>query len=242
MIKFILIFILTMPVFASNWMPLSKIQSQSNQAFQLKADCEKSGEQCLDVGDEPQVVTLGFYSLSSVMGDDFENPIWEAESEVELCQGEEACQALLLSKTCPLDYSKFIDALYLKVYCTKVTGYAQKEIGKAFQKDNVAFDSYKSAQAQVQALNQGVSQALKVMDCGKKVQAHLLVRNSPKNLTKPQVKQLVLTFKDIKNLLDTGSLASAKEEIQAVAPDGVIVTAADKTALIGVIDECVGGN
>lgn len=238
--KYLFLILITTQVMASNWMPLSKIQSQSIQAHQLEEDCKKSGEQCLDVGDEPQIVKLGFTSLAPVMGDDTSKPIYEAESQVVTCSGIEECQAQLEAKDCGEDFLKFIDSEYTKTYCTKITGYEQKEVSKELVKNTTAFDAYKAAQVQVSALNAGLSQATAAMDCGRKVQALLLVRNAPKSLSKPQVKQLVLAYKDIKNLLDTGSLASAKEEIEAVVADGVIVTSADKAALVAQINTCLG--
>lgn len=238
--KYLFLAFITLNVMASNWMPLSKIESLSSQAHQLEADCKKSGEQCLDVGDEPEIVKLGFTSLAPAMGDDTSKPIYEAESQVEVCSGIEECQTQLNLKTCGDGYLKFIDAEYTKTYCTTVTGFEQKEVGKALVKDLTAFNAYKAAQAQVQALNNGIAQATSAMDCGRKVQAHLLVRNAPKGLTKPQVKQLVSAYKDIKNLLDTGSLASAKEEIEAATADGVIITTGDKAALVAQINTCLG--
>ena len=80
--------------------------------------------------------------------------------------------------------------------------------------------------------------AMKAQHCGKRVMALMLARNAQKGLSKPQRKQLVQTYKDIKNLLDVGSLDVAKDEIQAVDADGVLVTSADKTALTADLDSC----
>lgn len=238
--KYLFLLLISLNCFASNWMPLSKIQSQSSQAHQLESDCLKSGEQCLDVGNEPEVVQLGFFSLQDAMGDDFENPIWEAESEIDPCDGESACEIANRSKACPDQYSKFIDQNFSRIYCTKIIGYSQKVIGKSFLKDETAFNSYKTQKASAAQLEAGVNIALKLNQCGQRVIALMLVRNQPKGLTKPQVKQLVTTYKDIMSLLQSGSLATAKDEINAVSSDGVLVTAADKIALTQEIDKCLG--
>jgi hypothetical protein len=80
--------------------------------------------------------------------------------------------------------------------------------------------------------------ALRSMDCGRNSQAFLLVRNMRKGLTKQQTKQLVMAYAGIKGLLDTGSLDSAIEEINAVNPDGVVITAEDKTKMVEFINKC----
>ena len=80
--------------------------------------------------------------------------------------------------------------------------------------------------------------ARKAMECGKSAQAAMLVRNAAKNLTTDQVKQIVATYAPIKGLLDTGSLQSAIEEIQKIQADGVLVTQADKEAIIAHINQC----
>lgn len=88
------------------------------------------------------------------------------------------------------------------------------------------------------AMEAALAKAEKAMNCGRSVQALLLVRNAVKNLSTAQIKQLVEAYSPIKSLLDTGSLSSAGEEIQAVEADGVIITEADKLALLAKINDC----
>lgn len=83
-----------------------------------------------------------------------------------------------------------------------------------------------------------LQKAIQAMDCGKKSQAFLLVRNVKKQLTKNQTKQLLLAYSQIKQLLDTGSLDTAIEEINAVTPDGVIITNEDKQKIVEFINSC----
>jgi hypothetical protein len=227
---------------ASNWMPVSKIQPGATQAYQLESDCMKSGEQCLDVGDEPGLVKEGFASLTDVMGDDVENPIWAAESEVESCSGQEECYSMRASKVCSGEPGMqiFVDEIYTKVYCTKVVGYQQKAVAKALVKDLVGWSAHKAAKASAAALEAGISQAQALRQCGERVMALMLVRNQPKGLSTAQVKQLVAAYASIKGLLESGSLVSAKEEIQAVSADGVLVTEGDKSALVAEINKCLG--
>lgn len=88
------------------------------------------------------------------------------------------------------------------------------------------------------AMAAAMAVAYKAIDCGKSAQALLLVRNGSKNLSTAQVKTLVSATAPIKQLLDTGSLTSALEEIQAVSADGVVITEDDKAALVNHINSC----
>jgi len=46
------------------------------------------------------------------------------------------------------------------------------------------------------------------------------------------------TYANIKALLESGSLGTARAKITEVTPDGTIVTEADRTALLAVLDGC----
>lgn len=83
-----------------------------------------------------------------------------------------------------------------------------------------------------------ISKALQAMNCGRRVMAVLLVRNSTKNLSKPQVAQMVAQYDQPKSLLETGSLDTAKDLINSLQVDGTLVTEADKVALASEIDKC----
>ena len=109
---------------ASNWMPLSIIQSKSNQAYQLKIDCEKSGEQCLDVGDEPEIVSLGFTSLEN----DY------LKSDTQSCESVEDCDSKFLVLVCSEnDYEKIKNLDLMQVYCVKLAGKKIVKNSEGFQ-------------------------------------------------------------------------------------------------------------
>lgn len=219
-----ILFIAT-PAFAGNWMPVSKIQAQSSQAYELESECKsRSSEQCLDLGSDVEMVKLGMVSLVND---------WGPESEVESCSDESDCTAKLAAKSCPEPLQKFADALWTKVYCVEL-------LGKQIVKDSAAYTAHLSAQAASAALESALKQAKALQECGKRVMALMLVRNQPKGLSTAQVKSIVSTYAPVEALLDSGSLVSAKEEIQAVSADGVLVTEADKTALTQEIDKCLG--
>lgn len=211
---------------ASNWMPASKISQGQASAFQMESSCvQASGEQCLDVGDEPQAVAAGFVSTQ----DKF------SKAQVEECSDESDCQAKHEAKECIQGESiKNLDLM--EVYCAVPAG-------KELVVDSAGFSSYKAAQAQAAGFAAAKEGAKKLRECGESVMDLLLVRNASKQppLSTAQVKLIVGVYAPIKGLLETGSLATAKEEVEAVEPDGTLVTAEDKAAIIAAIDACLGG-
>jgi len=85
------------------------------------------------------------------------------------------------------------------------------------------------------AIEKGIDERFR---CADKVKKKMFYLNYSKGLTKAQVKQFVKDFKDIIDLIDTGSLDSASEEIAALTADGVLITETDKIDMIATIDSC----
>jgi hypothetical protein len=236
-----LLLLVSFSAMASNWMPLSVIQSRGVSAFSLESDCSKTGEQCFDVGVSPEAVKLGYYSIENEMIDDHSAPIWGSRSMVEACSGESDCQAKALAKECTGGREPFYNAEYSETWCNKIVGYEKIASGrKTFSIDQAALQSYKNIEYSKAQLEAGIQMAQRLQNCGERVMALMLVRNQPKKLSTGQVKQLVAVYSNIKELLESGSLLSAKEEIQSVSADGVLVTENDKAALTQELDKCLG--
>jgi hypothetical protein len=102
-----------------------------------------------------------------------------------------------------------------------------------------AYNAQELEKSQAVALDASIQVFLKRIDCGRRVIALMAVRNVPKNLNTIQVAQMANTYASIKGLLETASLNTAKAAIQAVVPDGVLVTADDQTALVAEVDKCL---
>lgn len=234
---FLILSFFTLTASAENWLNHSKIKSGSIEAFSLKSDCERiSQEKCFDLGDYPSSV----YSEIDVEVDDNLKPNY-SKNEVQACANEAACDLIHASKTCidPLE-SSIKNYQLLEVYCSKFLSFDKKLI-KSIALDPVKLSAYQAEQttkATLQAKEAAIAYAQKLMACGNKVVAYMLVRNQPKALATSQVDTLVQTYAPIKGLLETGSLTTAKEKIAAVVADGVVVTEADKAALIAEIDLC----
>lgn len=194
---------------ASNWMPVSKIQSNSVEAYQLETECKsRSQEQCLDIGDEPEVVSAGFTDLQND---------WGSEQGIEPCDGQILCQSALEAKSCSAPLQKFIDVDFTKVYCVEL-------LGKVLIKDLSGFSGYKAgkaAQAQVEAL---ISNGKKAREACQRVLDLIGGFNLLPGRTSDQAGQMVSTFAEAKAALQDGRPAAAKVAIQAIPVDGVLVT------------------
>ena len=70
--------------------------------------------------------------------------------------------------------------------------------------------------------------------------AYIGARNMAKSLTTAQVKTVVETYSTIQALLASGSIATAKVEIEAVTPDGTLITQADKDAILAEVNAYLG--
>jgi hypothetical protein len=236
-ILFIISYLVLNVCYAENWLNHSKILQASKEAYSLKQDCERiSGEKCFDLGEYPSSV----YSEIDLEVDDTSKPNY-SKNEVQACADSAACDLIHSTKVCS-DVQEYSIKNYdlLQVYCSKFLSYDKKLI-KSIALDAVKLSAYQAelaTKATLQTKEAAISYAQKLMACGNKVVAYMLVRNQPKALTTSQVDSLVQTYAPIKGLLETGSLTTAKEKIAAVVADGVVVTEADKAALIAEIDLC----
>ncbi len=235
--KHLIIFLISFSAMASNWMPLSQIQSQGTQGYQLESDCRRYGEQCLDVGDEPGVVKLGFYNLNDVMGDDTTKPIWGVRSLIEACSGDHDCRAKALAKVCVDGREPYYNAEYSEVWCNKITGYEQKVVGKSFSVKTQELAAHKS---QLQAIAQ--SEALIAMgsraDADCKRVLHLIGGlNLQPGRTQEQIDTMSTSLEPIKQALQDGRPGKAKALITAIEPDGVVVTAQMKALVLSILKD-----
>lgn len=234
---FLILYFFSITAYSENWLNRSKILNHSIEAHSLKSDCERiSGEECFDMGDLPSSV----YSEVDIEVDDETKPNY-SKNEIESCASLLDCDSKHAIKTCSDPQESSIKNYdLLQVYCSKFLSYDKKLI-KSIALDAIKLTAYQAEQvtkAALQAKEDAISVAQKLMKCGNKVMALMLVRNQPKALTTAQVDTLVQTYAPIKALLETGSLLTAKEKIAQVVTDGVIITEADKAALISEIDLC----
>jgi hypothetical protein len=254
----ILIFTLITNITFGASAPISEIQKKiDNCNYKLNVNIGKSCQgQCLEVLPS---FNCEYSEIVDKMIDDETRPIHEAKSIVVACAAvlddpstteidesktlEQDCLEKEAAQICDgsQGYFKVRVADNSEVYCTKVVGYEQKVSGEKTITENAtkkaAYDSSRLASEQMEA---AIASAMKAIDHGKRVIALLLVRNASKGLTTAQIEQMNSTYAEIKNLLETGSLVTAKEKIESITPDGTIVTEADKVALVLEINSFLG--
>lgn len=71
---------------------------------------------------------------------------------------------------------------------------------------------------------------------GQRLVAIMSIRNDAKNLTGAQIVQLVQDFASINTAWLNGSIATSRALVDAITPDGTILTEDDKTAILAEID------
>jgi hypothetical protein len=218
---FYLFLFITIPALASNWMPVSVIQSGGVSGYSLESECKKSGEQCIDVGDEPGIVSAGKVSL--------END-WGPMQLDEACDGESACQSLLESKQCPGALQKFISSDFTKVYCVEL-------IGKKLIKDDAGWSQVKASKSAADQVEAMIAKGAKArIDC-QRVLDLIGGFNLLSGKSSDQVGQMVSTFATAKQYLQDGRPGSAKSAIMAIPVDGVLVTQQMKDLAIGLLSD-----
>lgn len=85
-----------------------------------------------------------------------------------------------------------------------------------------------------------IKDKLKNMDFGKRVLALVSIRNDAKTLSTVNVASISATYAPIQALLLSGSIATAKNQILSIVPDGTLVTQADLDAIVAEINSYLG--
>lgn len=241
--KYTFLLLISLNVYA-NKVPLSEairyIEANGTPVAGLYECKDKPDEQCLDFS---HIESWETAELADEWVNDLDKPI-RNKTQVEKCKKPKdetpQCQEELLALVCEEEGAeKFASEDLEEVYCSKITGYEQIKSGnKILVNNEEKVKAKKEKEKKEKEAREADALAKKAMECGQSVQRLLLVRNASKRLATAQVKQLVKTYSDVKDLLDTGSLNSAREEILAITPDGTIVTEEDKQALIAHLDGC----
>lgn len=233
--KFLILLLISFNLYA-NYIPESQVESCGPKTVWLKPG--KCGENCIKIDKD---YNCNYSELADEMINDQEKPIWATRSMVESCSGQADCEQKVSDKECVDERWALTNAEFTETWCNKITGYEQKLSGRKIIVENATKKAaYESSKATNDATEAGIQTAIKRINHGKRIIALLLVRNSPKGLNKGQIKQMNATYAEIKGLLETGSLETAKDEINAITPDGTIVTEADKTALVAEINKFLG--
>lgn len=236
--RLILLLLLSLNSFAANFVSPRIVDGVLPQAYELQKECERVEQvDCVDIANNP----VKIYETYLNPEDDLTKPVYAAASNVTPCASEQACLDLFATLCVePLEpYYQVIEGGF-QAYCTRIVGYEPKDVTRIriSEAKQTLYQAELVLKAQAAAFAAADAQASKAMECGNSAQRLLLIRNASKTLTTAQIKSLVAATASMKALLDTGSLNSAQEEIAAFTADGVIITEADKTALIQHINGC----
>lgn len=247
-------FLITLILFASfqvyaNWYPVGK--SGAATVYTKKDKCEQvEGQLCLDItGKDPR-----YHNIIQVEVDDLNRPKFSDKYNVVSCGTAENCiekmsehldkqlEQNLEDRYCDKDirdvltYSKNKLMPGYSYYCYQHIGY-EKKIENQLQEDSAKKSEVEAEMLAAKAKSDGMALVKKKMAQGKELIAFINMLQAPKNLTPAQIKTMLQTYSDIKAMLETGALQSAREEIVGVDPDAVIVTSSDKTAILAELDK-----
>lgn len=185
------------------------------------------GEECFEI-----IGSVERYSPKIIQIDG--EPIY-SKSNLALCLDAEDCQVKLQTQVCDSDEQAIKNLDQLEVYCTKVIGY--KKVDKTILAIDEAKDAIYQAKLQQKAIDEAKDKAIQVkikeIEKGQKLIAMIRVSSDMKNLSVEQKKALIALTKEIIEALSIGSLDVAKSLIQAIQPDGVMITAQDKSSILG---------
>lgn len=241
---FFLIFIWGFSSHAANWFPVGKQDAKT--VYMDKQKCETvEGQACYDITDKD----LRYWSLETIQVDDYSKPQWKSEYNVQACdpsaQDETSCSTIAQSKVCDDEaedtYRIRENSLMpgYSIVCTRLLGYEQqpKEVmveNQALKASVLAAEAAKSAQLSA------IQQARAARSFGESIVDMIAVKNIQKGLTAAQIKQVVAEYEEIRTLLVSGAIATARADVAAMTPDGVRITQADKDEILAAIDAYLG--
>lgn len=238
---FILILIFANQSFAiENWAPIGK--SGDLPRYTKKHDCERiEARDCFEISKkDPR-----FHEVETQTVDDMAKPIYKPKYNLESCSSPEDCQSKMASvgASCSNgDYANYEKNQVMpgySIFCMGISGYEQKTI-KVLVENSALKASVLAADAEKKTLETQISTMSKHIAFGNRMIALIGARNVSKNLTTAQVKQVVESYSTIQSLLSSGSLLTAKAEIEAITPDGTLITQADKDAILGELNAYLG--
>jgi hypothetical protein len=228
--KYLILFLISLNCFA-NYAPLSEVQSKNITKVYLKRPAGNFIK--LPIGYNP-----AYYDVVDEMIDDIEKPIY-SKSEAEACADQADCEAKNAIKVCAdNEETVLMSEDFSEIYCSKLTGYEQKSTGNKIVVENASLKAtYEAQQLAKKQKEEALAQVRKMREAGQGVIDLMILNNSAKGLTDQQRKTVLETYSGIKALLEVGNLPQAKIEINAITPDGVLVTEQDKADLVAKIDK-----
>lgn len=238
--KYIIVLLFSLNAFATMW---TNPEDLSAPSYTSQAGCLKAQARCLEIPE-------GEYKSDLVEVDVEENdyskppilttPKEESCSDVENCMLHNADNNFCV----PGDVFYYGDRDEdgdLEAWCVH-TEYQQKTV-KRLQVDEAKKATRLAAEAENQAKETAIALAQKYMACGRRAIAYITALNLTKDPAPSvaEIQALNASLADIKNQLETGSLVTAAQAIQALDLSESIITESDRTKILAEISSCSGG-
>lgn len=228
-------------------------QKDSTRYTTLKSCQEKNpGVTCFDFsGVDPRTV-----EVKQVFQNDTDKPIMKAKYNMTACNTAAECGEAIDALNLPEgDHSSYCDQGAEDMvtfsenslmpgwsfYCTSVIGYEQTQVESLVVNNDLKAQfaaSDQIAQAKQSAKDQIEKNILFARDLKKEIS----IINLSRGLTTTQIQTFVDSFESINRLLDAGAIQTARVSINGLTPDGTIMRAEDKTAIIALIDKYLADN
>ena len=218
---------------------LTKLKSDGKGyiVYSKQSKCIKKHTQCYNYTN----IDLRASEVKMVTEDDLTKPIYKPMYSVESCSSEENCMTEAYPKLQCLEgdqkkYQKNSIMPGFSAFCTGITGYQQVTHEKLVENSDLKAN-LKSQDESLKKQQDAMDKVLKDQGFGRRLVAMVVLGSKNKKLTRAQRKQLQLDFNAIQGLLMAGSLDAAKAEIEAITPDGVMVTQEQKDEIIRLFDD-----
>ena len=251
MITLMVTLLFCVPSFAGQYRAVGADGANTN--YSKLSDCEAAESSknnysgCYDIRGKD----LRYWEVQTIQVDDYSQPQWKAEYNVEACQITDAnasdyCYTMAESKTdCtnePEDTHRIRENTLMpdhSIVCTRLLGYAQMD--KAVLVENTTLKaSVQAADAAAASQQTALDAAKAARSFGETIVDTIAVKNVSKGLSEGQIKQVIQDYELVMQMLMAGAIATARDEVAAMVPDGTRITQADKDEILAALDAYLG--
>ena len=237
---FLIVTLFSLNCFAGNWRNAD--DPKTSRSYNKESQCLKDHTSCVDF--EKKV--LDYHDVVTTEVDDTTKPIYKPKYNLKSCADTQSCQEAMSAE--PEDYCQAGDMrAYEKntvmpgysYFCYGISGYEKKQV-KNIVLNTTKKATYDSEQTQKAAEKQAFDKLSSDANFGAKMIGFVGLRLRAKNLNRAQTKQVMKDYEALIGLLRVGSIVHAKEEVDSITPDGTLISADDKAALLAEINAYLG--
>lgn len=201
--------------------------------------CESTeGQACFDTTGKD----LRYHEIQTIQENDLSKPIQKTRYNVTACSSDEDCNAQVQAAGASFcesgDTFSILENSLMPGWtfgCTGISGYEQRTVTTLVEVPALK-SSVLSQDATDQAIQAGILDEIKDKAFGEKVMAYVGYLNKQKNLSISQIQTLRGAISAAEDALSVGAIEAARAAVDGYSPDGTLLTAADKTAILAMID------